>query len=534
MNARIIASLLHRRETGEGEFIDTAQFDTASAFGFRDFVHYANNGTRGPTFASLGTRYGIHKTADAKYVLFAIPEARLWRKFCDALDRADLKRYASDAVMEYVHPPEIEVELRKIALERTMDEWIEWQEAERWPRKRSVPRRRCICCSKSGPALPIFRRAIMTEQSNLPRVISADSHFVEPPAMWAERVDKKFRDRAPRTVRGLDGKDGEYFICENISPFPVTNFFGAGLSPEQRAENSKREMEAAPPSVWDPAARIVDQDRDGVLAEVIYASMGMPLFGLEDVQLRAECFRVFNDWAAEYCRHDFKRLLPLGLLTLEDIGAAVQELQRIAKNGIRGAMIWSEPPSDKPYSHTDYEQFWAAAQEANFPLSLHVLTGNKGTGLDHLKGNLAMQVATLHQAVERSLVDLVLGGVLEKFPRLKIVSAENDVGWIPYLMWRMDSLYSRLAALAPSVKLSVKPSEYIKRQVYATFINEPVFIKTLDVYGPGNAMWSSDYPHQSATWPNSQAFINRVFGTVPETDRRKIVHDTARDLYGIY
>ena len=175
-------------------------------------------------------------------------------------------------------------------------------------------------------------------------VISADSHFVEPPKMWGERLDKKFRDRAPHTVRGLNGKDGEFFVCQNINPFPVAAFFGAGVPSEQLPEHNKKGMEAAPASVWDPAARLKDQDRDGIVAEVIYTSMGMPLYMLDDAELRTACFRAYNDWAVEYCSHNPKRLLPLGLLTLEDIGAAVQELERIAKKGIRGAMIWAEAP----------------------------------------------------------------------------------------------------------------------------------------------------------------------------------------------
>jgi len=99
-------------------------------------------------------------------------------------------------------------------------------------------------------------------------------------------------------------------------------------------------------------------------------------------------------------------------------------------------------------------------------------------------------------------------------------------------MWRMDMIHSRLGALA-GVKLAMKPSDYIKRQVYATFINEPVFIRTLDIYGTDNAMWSSDYPHTAATWPRSQEFINKTFDVLSESDRRKIVHDTAARVYGI-
>ena len=83
------------------------------------------------------------------------------------------------------------------------------------------------------------------------------------------------------------------------------------------------------------------------------------------------------------------------------------------------------------------------------------------------------------------------------------------------------------------MKLSLKPSEYVKRQVYATFINEPIFLNTINLYGADNAMWSSDYPHTAAIWPRSQQFIRETFGGLPEADRRKIVHDTAARLYGI-
>jgi predicted TIM-barrel fold metal-dependent hydrolase len=364
------------------------------------------------------------------------------------------------------------------------------------------------------------------------RIISADSHFVEPPAMWAERVDKKFRDRAPHTVRGLNGRDGEFFVCENISPVPVAGFFGAGVPSEALAEHIKKGMDAAPASVWDPAARIKDQDRDGVQAEVIYTSMGMPLYGLDDVELRAACFRAFNDWATGYCSYDFKRLLPLGLITLEDIGAGIEELTRIAKNGMKGAMIWAEPPGDRPYSHTDYDPFWAAAQDLGMPLSLHILTARKGMGVDFFAADLLLRASTLHHEVERSIAVLVLGGVLERFPKLKIVSAENDVAWMPYLMWRMDMTYGRLGALT-STRLKLKPSEYVRRQVYATFIHEPVFVDSLHRYGPENIMWSSDYPHTAASWPRSREFIEKTFGDLSDDARSKIVHDTAAKVYGL-
>jgi len=152
------------------------------------------------------------------------------------------------------------------------------------------------------------------------RLISADSHFGEPPAMGAERIDKKFRDRAPRTIKGLGGREGEFFVCENITPMTVAGFFGAGIPSNELPDHNKKGFDQAPKSVWEPAARIAVQDRDGVQAEVIYTSMGMPLFGLDDAELRAACFSAFNDWACEYCGYDLNRLVPLGLITLGHSG----------------------------------------------------------------------------------------------------------------------------------------------------------------------------------------------------------------------
>ncbi len=363
-------------------------------------------------------------------------------------------------------------------------------------------------------------------------LISADSHFVEPPNMWAERIDRKFRDRAPRTVTDLKGKEGEYFVCENIEPMSVAGFFGAGVPSQELPEHNKKSFAQAPRSVFDPAYRLKDLDRDGVQAEVIYTSMGMPLFGLDDAELRAACFGAFNDWAAEYCSYDPKRLIPLGLITLEDIPAAVAELARIAKKGVRGAMIWAEPASDHPYSAPEYEPFWAAAQDLNMSLSLHILTNRSGTGPTFGQRGMMLNLATIHHAIERTLAVMVYGGVLEKFPRLKIVSAENDVGWMAYFMYRLDTVQHRMGVLG-GMKLPMRASDYIKRQVYATFIADPVFVDLLGRYPADNVMWSSDYPHTAATFPRSREIVNKRLGMLPPDQLRKVVRDTAARVYGI-
>src|SRR3989442_5371380 len=138
------------------------------------------------------------------------------------------------------------------------------------------------------------------------RIVSADSHFVEPPDLFTSRVDAPFRDRAPRTELGalMPGFEGEFRIVpgsSSVEPRPVATFFGAGWTMDEAKEANRRGFAAAPDFVFDPAARLQAQDRDGVVAEVLYSSCGLSLYRIEDDELRRACFRAFNDWAAEYC-----------------------------------------------------------------------------------------------------------------------------------------------------------------------------------------------------------------------------------------
>ena len=131
------------------------------------------------------------------------------------------------------------------------------------------------------------------------RVISADSHTMEPPDLWTERLGKKHGDRTPQVK--LTSK-GHLFVAPGVRPFAVAGGFGAGRSGKELKEHLKHGYEAARPAGWDPVERIKDQDIDGVEAEVLYTTLGMPLFGLNDAQLQRECFAVYNDWVAEYLR----------------------------------------------------------------------------------------------------------------------------------------------------------------------------------------------------------------------------------------
>ncbi len=364
-------------------------------------------------------------------------------------------------------------------------------------------------------------------------VVSADSHVMEPPTLWTERLDRKFQDRAPKVVKNESGTFS--FVAPGIVPFPVAAGFGIGKSGAELKEHLTKGYEAARPSGWDPAERLKDQDIDGVRAEVLYTTLGMPLFGLDDTELQQICFSVFNNWLAEYASYAPKRLYAIALISLEEIDAGVKELERCAKMGCRGAMIWGAPPEDRPYSKSIYDPFWAAAQETGIPISLHVITQKKQREIkfEGSRSGGPPPVDPIFE-IQQSLRSLIYGGALERFPGLKIVSAENDAGWIGHFIHRLDHIHEKFISMTSRGRaLSMKPSEYLRRQLWATFQDDPLAPITAKFFGEDNFMWASDFPHTDSTWPHSQEVIEKDFAAVSESVKRKIVCDNAVKLYGM-
>jgi len=369
------------------------------------------------------------------------------------------------------------------------------------------------------------------------QLISSDSHVSEPPDLWVERIDTKYRDRAPKVVLNPEGQEGAYLVYEGYPPHNLAIGLGAGRTPEELAAFLKTGTYAdARPGGWDPAQRLPDMELDGVEAEVLYTTLGFRLFWLKDAGLQRACFRVYNDWLAAYCSYAPRRLKGLALISLYDPKEGAQELERCAKLGLKGAMIWCSPPADQPYSSEIYDPFWAAAQDLDMPVSLHAITGMERIPWEYGAEKRALRQTVTPHEIEKSFSILILSGVLERFPRLKIVSAENNCGWLPYYLQRMDRGFARFGpsgTVTPwPTKLTLKPSEYFRRQMYCTFLDDSFGVASRHWIGVDNVMWSSDYPHTASTWPHSRDIIARDFKDVSEVEKRKIVRENVAQLYG--
>ena len=362
-------------------------------------------------------------------------------------------------------------------------------------------------------------------------VISSDSHVFEPPDLWTTRIDKAFRDRAPRMQRV---GEADHIVIEDgqtLAGIGLISNAGARFeAPETISDHAK--FEDVHTGGYDPGQHMVDMKIDGVSGEVLYPSQGLFYFKVEDTKLQEAIFRTYNDWLAEFCNTNPQRLKGLAMISLDDIQAGIRELQRAANMGLCGAMIAEYPAEARRYLGLEYEPFWAAAQDLNMPLSLHTATRREGKPTGSYKRTLhdASRRATKAFLPALSMCDMIFAGVFERYSKLRLAIVEFELSWVPYVLTNMDYCYrERHEEAFYRFKNQMKPSDFYYQNVGLSFQEDDIGVRLRDVIGVDNMMWGSDYPHSESTFPRSREVLDDILQGVPDDERAKIVGlNTAR------
>jgi predicted TIM-barrel fold metal-dependent hydrolase len=363
-------------------------------------------------------------------------------------------------------------------------------------------------------------------------IISADSHVFEPVNLWESRIDKKFRERGPRFVADYQGKPGTYFVCDGIAPRAIDSIAAAGIPKEDLVKFKNVHHRDLRPGGYDPVERLKDQDIDGVSGEVLYATYAMQLYQIQEAELQEAAFHTYNEWLVEMCGQAPKRLKGLALISVYNVDHAVKALQHWIKRGLCGAMIAAVPPEGSEYSDPLYEPLWAAAEALGAPISIHTLTSNRNAAYRFQRDKRgAARYPENPMEVMLTMGEMLTGTLFDRHPKLKIVLAEADTGWLPWLLERVDRGHQRYGA-QNGIHLKLKPSEYFHRNVMAAFIQDRVGVYTRAFTGADNLMWSSDYPHTDTTWPKSRQSIAHDFEGVSQADLVKMTYTNAAKLYG--
>ncbi len=370
-------------------------------------------------------------------------------------------------------------------------------------------------------------------------MLSSDSHVIEPPDLW-DGAGGGLGDRMPHVER-LD--DGDWWIVDG---YKTMSFLGiqtgdrfAGDPEKLRTSGTFSQVR---PAVLDPRRYIEENESDGVWGSVLYPSQGLVLFEVPVTDVVSASMRRYNDWLADFCGEAPDRLKGIAMLNLDDIDAGVAELERCRERGLAGALITVAPPRWQPYRSPAYDRLWAAAQDLAMPLSMHVATdradprvGRAAFRLD-VKNVPPSVFVNPDAQVRQAYAELIFSGVFERFPRLRVGSVEHELGWIPFFLDRLDYTYTDRPPRGPEWLRfrdpGTLPSDFFRRNAFASFQEDPHALRLLDVLGPGVPTWGSDYPHTESTFPRSREIVASRLKAVDDADAARITCGTCAELYG--
>ncbi len=378
------------------------------------------------------------------------------------------------------------------------------------------------------------------------RVIDADTHITEPHDLWTSRAPSGLEERVPKVV-DVDGHpswtvDGVFLSRATASS--VVNRSG------ERCLGSgfiRWVFDDAHPAAYDVGARLAVMDDLGIWAQVVYpniAGFGGQRFGdVTDDALRLLCVTIYNDAMAEMQDESGRRLFPMGLLPWWDVDASVAEAQRIAGLGLRGVNMTSDPQLHgfPDLGERAWDPLWEVCSDLALPVHFHIGAsqtsfswfGDSPWPSNGSDQRLAIGSAMMYLTNARVLANLIYSGLLERHSRLKVVSVESGIGWIPFVL---ESLDHQMNETAPGTMdyLSMRPSEYFRRQMYACYWFEKHDVAhTLELLGHDNVLFETDFPHPTCLYPSSLEHAALGLAGVDPAVQRKVLQDNAAGLYRI-
>lgn len=367
----------------------------------------------------------------------------------------------------------------------------------------------------------------------IPRgIISADGHVCEPPNCYVDYIDPKFRDRAPRIVEQPDGT--EAFVVPGFKkPVPLGFIDGAGFGVSERNERAKRiRFKDIRDGAYSGSARIPYMDKDGLAAEIIYASVGMGLCNHRDPEYKDACMKAYNRWLQAMCSEAPDRVFGLAQTAVLSVDSAIEDFRRAREMSLVGMMMPGNPVYED-YDHPDYDALWECASDLGLPVCFHILTSREGSIALKPRGHAMNSFLAIIRAVQDVVGLMVLGGVFERHPKLKMVVAESDAGWMPHYMYRMDHAVKFNAENGLIKGLSKLPSEYIKNNVWMTFQDDLTAFNSVHQMPYTHLLWASDFPHTDSTWPRSQQLIAEQTAHLEESQRQAIMRDNTAGLFNL-
>ena len=368
-------------------------------------------------------------------------------------------------------------------------------------------------------------------------VVDADSHVLEPPNLWEEYLEERYRERAIRIVSGPGGVEQLVVDGEVILPAGLAGLGGVELDASSLfSDPSLRYLDGAPAASMETEARVRLLDDWGVDAGVVFPTVGILWDKEDDPELAIAYARAYNRWQWDFASPHLDRILPIAHVPLYDPDLALEELRRCLKLGFRGMFVPPEPVCGRRPSHPDFDPLWHELEAAGLPLCLHVIVRfNRRVGgvtqwFDRERGEsnlvFGFGLGGTCQLIP-AISALVCDGLFDRFPDLKALVVEAGAGWVGYVMDRLDEKYERFGSTA----MKKRPSDYFRRNVWVVFEPDERSIDSqCDLLGEEHLLWGSDYPHIDS-YIDAASRIRVSVSGLSDARRRLVLGENARALF---
>src|SRR5262245_36069640 len=395
-----------------------------------------------------------------------------------------------------------------------------------------------------------------------PAFVDADGHVVEHPTRLWELAPRKYKDQVFRIETLADGREVQHWLGQTSSTSAGAGV--AGMSREQREAAFRGELGYSQmvPGAYEPGPRLDAMDVDGIDQSVLYPTILLGLASIPDVGRASALARAYNEWILEFCRTDPARLFAVAAVPQQDLAACVEAIHRAKQQGFVGVFLRPNPSIEGRYFHDPaYEPLWNALEDTGLPLGLHPYLAEdmpgscRALGLSRITGptaallgdraenlgNLTQFGSVIYtQAIANpfdmmlSMTFLLMGGVCERHPRLKILFLEANGGWVVPWLERLDHHAEIFRWDVPD--LAMKPSDYFKRQGWISFdTDEHTLQFTADdpLVGADRIIWASDFPHPDAKYPGTVKELVENTAQLSRAQKARIYGENARELYGL-
>ena len=379
-------------------------------------------------------------------------------------------------------------------------------------------------------------------------IVDTDSHVNEPVDVYAlGGLPDEYMHRIPRIE--ADAQGNQWRICEGSRPALVKPAAAVGGDKDSDGQTWSDRMEAEDqlraeaagtknPDVRGLERRLHDAILDGIDAQVVFANRCLLSYSTHDVDFSREMCRAWNRWALDVYGDQMLRFSPMALIQPSVVDGAVEDIAWAASNGFRGIELPCKPTwgpreaGDLHYNDRSFDPIWAAAQDADLPITIHVATGRDPREASGPGGAIINLTIGSLSTTSEPLAYIIASGVFERFPTLRIGTVEAGIGWVPWLLESLDHA-TRAHHMWVKPVLQHLPSDYYRQNCFSTFIEDHAglqLVRDFDLLD--NVMWSSDYPHQEGSWPHSAEAIERQLGGFTDDEVAKIVGLNAARVFG--